>query len=133
MVRRSRNPRPGGAALRENDRTDAQKLDDMRAALLRIETVTEGLDREEFLANTTVQEAVAFRIMALGDAAGRISKRTQNANPNVNWRRISSFRNNPAHEYYDFKPESLWEFIHDVLPNLESKLRKVKPAPQATR
>jgi uncharacterized protein with HEPN domain len=132
VVRRPRNPRPGGAALRENVRTDAQKLDDMRASILRIATVTDGLDRDEFLADTTAQESVAFRIMALGDAAGNISKRTQNANPNINWRRIASFRNNPAHEYYDFKPEHVWEFIQNVLPNLESKLRKVKPAPRDT-
>jgi uncharacterized protein with HEPN domain len=117
--------------VKESERTDAQKLDDMRAAILRIETLTEDLDRSQFLSDTTVQEAVAFRIMALGDAAGRISKRTQNANPNVNWKRISTFRYNPAHEYYDFKPESLWEFVQDVLPGLERKLRKVKPAPKS--
>ena len=62
-------------------------------------------------------------------AVGRVSRRTQNANPNVNWQRIASFRNNPAHEYYEFKPENLWEFVQDVLPNLETKLRKVRVAP----
>jgi len=118
--------------LKRKERTDAQKLDDMRAALLRIETLTGELDHDEFLANTTVQEAAAFRIMALGDAAGDVSRRTQNANPSINWRRVSSFRNNPAHEYYDFKPENLWKFIQDVLPHLESKLRKVRPAPEST-
>jgi uncharacterized protein with HEPN domain len=115
--------------VKESERSDARKLDDMRLAIHRIETLTEDLDRGQFLSDITVQEAVAFRIMALGDSAGNISKRTQNANPNLNWKRISSFRHNPAHEYYDFKPESLWEFVQDVLPGLERKLRKVKPAP----
>ncbi|MGA8276500.1 MAG: HepT-like ribonuclease domain-containing protein [Thermoplasmata archaeon] len=115
--------------MKEDRRTDAQRLEDTRTALLRIATLTDELDRDEFLANTTVQEAVAFRIMEVGDAVGRVSRRTQNANPNVNWQRIASFRNNPAHEYYEFKPENLWEFVQDVLPNLETKLRKVRVAP----
>jgi uncharacterized protein with HEPN domain len=118
--------------VKESDRTDAQKLDDMRAAILRLNTLTDGMDQKEFLANITIQEAVAFRIMALGDAAGGVSKRTQNANTNINWRRISSFRINPAHGFYDFKPENLWEFIHDILPDLEKKLRKIRPAPEIT-
>ncbi|HLY76296.1 MAG TPA: HepT-like ribonuclease domain-containing protein [Thermoplasmata archaeon] len=119
--------------MKESDRTDAQKLDDMRASILRIETLTEDLDRSQFLADITVQEAVAFRVMAIGDAAGSISKRTQNATPHVDWKRISSFRYNPAHEYHDFRPENLWVFVQDVLPGLERKLRKVKPAPASAR
>jgi uncharacterized protein with HEPN domain len=132
MVRRSRDSRSGGAGVTESDRTDSQKLDDMRASILRLKSMTDSMRREEFLANTTVQEATAFRIMALGDAAGGVSKRTQNANTNIQWKRVSSFRHTPAHEYYDFTPENLWEFIQVVLPDLERKLRKIRPAREST-
>jgi uncharacterized protein with HEPN domain len=75
---------------------------------------------------------VAFRIMTLGGAAGTVSNRVREANPITKWGRTRSLRDHPAHEYYDFRPENLWEFVQDVLPNLESKLRKVKPATEST-
>jgi uncharacterized protein with HEPN domain len=40
-----------------------------------------------------------------------------------------SIRHHPAYEYFDFKPERLWEFVQEVLPGLERKLRKVELAP----
>lgn len=114
--------------MKEAARTDAQRLEDMRDALRRIARFTEGVSRSEFLGNSTLQDAVAFRIMALGEAAGRVSKRTRNANPKINWQRLSNFRNEPAHEYYALRPEHIWDFIHAALPELESRLHKVKPA-----
>jgi uncharacterized protein with HEPN domain len=118
--------------MKAGERTDAQRLEDMRDAFRRIANLTDGISEEQFLANTTIQDAVAFRIMALGDAAGRISMRTKNANTNVNWKRLSGFRNEPAHEYYALKPGRLWEFARDELPILERKVRKVRPAPEGT-
>ena len=108
-------------------RTDAQRLEDMQDALRRIRGLTEGASKSQFFDDSRTQDAVSFRIMALGEAAGRISKRTRNANPNVNWSRLSKFRNEPAHPYFALQPARLWEFIQDDLPNLEAKLRKVRP------
>ena len=111
-------------------RTDAQRLEDMQDALRRIAALTEGMSRAQFFNDARTQDAVAFRIMALGEAAGRISKRSWNANPTVNWRRLSSFRNEPAHEYFSLKPDRLWEFLQNELPKLESKIRRVRAAPE---
>jgi uncharacterized protein with HEPN domain len=103
----------------------------MQDALRRIAALTEGMSRAEFVQDPKTQDAVAFRIMALGEAAGRISQRSRNASPKVNWRRLSSFRKEPAHEYFALKPDRLWEFVHDELPALASKIRKVRAAPES--
>ena len=114
--------------MKEHPRTDAQRLGDMRNAIQRISALTGGLHQTGFLTDRTVQEAVAFNIMALGEAAGGISKRTQHAHPVFDWRRLGALRQSPAHEYCDLKPEYLWDFVRDVLPTLETRLRKVRPA-----
>lgn len=103
----------------------------MMDALRHLVQDTEGASKDQFYQDGKTQRAVATSIMQLGDAAGKISRRTQNANPSVNWRRVMSFRYEPAHEYYSLKPERLWEFIHDDLPKLASKLHKIRPAPES--
>ena len=126
-----RDPGPGSATVKGGERTDAQRLEDMQDALRRLAGLTEGMSKVQFLGDPRTQDAVAFRIMALGEAAGRISKRTRNANPKVNWRRLSGFRNEPAHEYFALPPGRLWDFVQDELPNLASKIRKVRGAPES--
>ncbi len=118
--------------MKEEGRADAQRLQDIMDALRHIEQDTEGMSEEEFYKDEKTQRAVATSIMQLGDAAGRISKRTQNANPNVNWRRVSRFRYEPAHEYYALKPERLWEFTQDDVGTIARKIHKVRPAPEST-
>ena len=128
MVRGAGDPGPGGFSLKEGERSDANRLDDMRDAVRRIARFIEAVSITEFQDDPTLQDAVAFRIMALGEAAGRVSKRTRNANPKVDWKKLSSFRNEPAHEYYALQPERLWQFAHDTIPLLERQLRTIRSA-----
>jgi len=116
--------------VKETARSDAERLDDMRDSLRRIAEIMHGLTREQFIQDLTAQDAVSFRIMALGEAAGRLSNRTRNAHPTVPWNRISDFRHQPAHAYFELQPSRIWEFVQDDLSGLETKLRKIRAAPQ---
>jgi len=115
--------------VKEAARSDAERLDDMRESLRRIEEIVHGLTKEQFFQNLTAQDAVSFRIMALGEAAGRMSNRTRNAHLAVPWKRISDFRHQPAHAYFELQPSRIWEFVQGDLSRLETKLRKIRAAP----
>jgi uncharacterized protein with HEPN domain len=118
--------------LTTEKRRDAQRLEDMLKAVRDIEQETADLTRDQYASNATLQKAVAYDIMILGDAAAKMSQRTQKANTFVNWKALADYRNaadGPAHGYYDIDLAGTWEFVRDRVPELATKLRKVKVAP----
>ena len=116
-------------------RRDAQRLEDMLKAVREIGQEVGERTRAAYEADQTVQKAVTYDIMILGDAASRVSRRTQKANPLVPWRELADYRNKdgsgPAHGYLGFDLTGTWKFV-EGLPQLERRLRKVKPAPEST-
>lgn len=74
-----------------------EMLEEMRWAVEHIENELLGLDREGFEKNESKQASVTFFIMALGDAAGDVSRRTKNAHPDIPWADLAGRRYRPAH------------------------------------
>lgn len=108
------------AALRDRRRIDdiIQHVTSIRAEL--------RVGREEFQADDRAQKVVAYDLMIVGEAAGKISKRTQGANPKVPWRDLVEYRNDLIHDYQTLDVDATWIFVRDVLPGLERRLRSAK-------
>jgi len=115
-------------------RRDAQRIDDMLNAIREIEEEVGSLGRAEYEKDRTVQKAVTFDIMVLGDAASRVSQRTKKANPAVPWAELARYRNaeetGPAHGYFGFDLAGTWTFVRETVPDLGRKLRRVRVAPE---
>lgn len=115
-------------------RRDLQRIEDMRKAISEILEEAGNLNRNEYIQNRTLQKAVTYDIMIIGDAASRISRRTKTANPAVPWDSLARYRSDeksgPAHAYFEFDLPGTWEFVRDLVPELSKKLRKVKVAPE---
>ena len=94
------------------------KLRDIRDLLRR--------GREVFEHDPVVQKAVAYDLMILGEAAGRVSQRTQKANPAVPWSALAAYRNELIHEYGNLALEDTWAFVQRDLRRIEQRLSKVR-------
>jgi uncharacterized protein with HEPN domain len=114
-------------------RRDSQRVEDMLKAVREMREEVRGMGRAEYAQNRTLQKAVTYDIMILGDAASRISQRTKKSNPSVPWAQLAAYRSNeehgPAHAYFEFDLAETWPFVRDTLPDLARKLRRVKIAP----
>ena len=54
-----------------------------------IERNTHNLTKDEFLTNTTVQDAVVRRLEIIGEAAKNLPKSFVNKHSNIEWRKIA--------------------------------------------
>jgi len=64
----------------------------------RVEEYTcQGL--EQFLSDKKTQDAVLRNLQILAESTQRISPELKTANPEINWRGISGFRNVLVHDY----------------------------------
>src|SRR5579862_3497286 len=89
----------------------------------RIEQQTAGLTREQFLENLDVQDATAYRLLAIGEAARDLAEELTSRYPEIPWRQILGMRNILAHEYFTRESEIIWETIKGGLPELAAVCR----------
>jgi uncharacterized protein with HEPN domain len=111
---------------------DAEMLEEMRWAVEHIEFELDEVNRVAFEKNVSKQASIAFFIMALGDAAGNVSRRTKNAHPEIPWDDLAGRRYRPAHRARDYLSQDAaetWRFLKDRMPKLARQLRGVRPAP----
>jgi uncharacterized protein with HEPN domain len=94
----------------------------MLEALERIRGFSAG-SRASFLSDTKTQEAVAYELLKLGEAAARVSKAFRREHSEFPWARLTELRNEIVHEYFRVDPDNLWEFVEAELDSVERKLR----------
>jgi uncharacterized protein with HEPN domain len=83
----------------------------------RIEQYTaEG--KEIFLHDSKTQDAVLRNLHTLAEATRRISPATKAAQTEVDWEKISGFRNVLVHDYLGVNLIRVWEVVEHHLPEL---------------
>jgi len=88
-----------------------------------IERQTAGLTREAFLVDADVQDATAYRLLAIGEAAKYLDDELKSRHPHIPWRQILGMRNILAHEYFTRESEIIWETLTAGLPELAAVCR----------
>lgn len=100
---------------------DAAPIDsllDILELIERIERQTGGLSREAFLEDADVQDATAYRLLAIGEAAKALDDDLRSRYSHIPWRQILGMRNILAHEYFTRESEIIWETLEAGLPEL---------------
>jgi uncharacterized protein with HEPN domain len=87
------------------------------------------IGHEAFSHDRNTQKVVAYDLMILGEAASKVSQRTQKRNPHVPWTELATYRNELIHEYGRLALEETWEFAQRDLRTLERALAKVRVVP----
>ena len=89
----------------------------------RIRRSLEGTAKNEFLsfANSVVQDAVAYRLVVIGEAAASLLAKHPEfclAHPEVPWKGARAMRNFVVHAYMDIDMERVWETASVSIPKL---------------
>ncbi|EQD59368.1 protein containing DUF86 [mine drainage metagenome] len=111
--------------MSEDEARDERRVDDMLGTLRDIREHLR-LGREVFFRDKDMQKVVAYDLLILGEAANKVSKRVQKANPGIPWTDLVEYRNDLIHEYQTLDLEGTWEFAQKTLPSLERRLRRTR-------
>ena len=108
-------------------RRDLDRLADMRAALADIRELT-AAGRETFETDRSAQQAVAYNLAVLGEAARALSPELHERHPQMPWRDVIAQRNVVVHEYHRLDLESLWATATVDVPQLDDQLADIERA-----
>lgn len=97
-------------------------LEDILQAVRKIERYTQGLSVKRLRQNTLVIDAVTRNLEIIGEAAKHIPAAVKKKYPDIEWRKISGFRNILAHEYFGVDKDVLLDIIVNKLPKLKKEI-----------
>ena len=75
--------------------------------------------REAFLGDEKTQDAVVRNLQILAESTQRLSSTTKSEYPEIDWRRISRFRNVVVHDYRTLNYDRIWSVVASYLEPLE--------------
>jgi uncharacterized protein with HEPN domain len=104
------------------------RIEDIVAAIERVERYTAGMSLAAFEADEKTVEAVAYCFIVIGEAARHVPDDIAAANPDVPWAEMRAMRNIAVHEYFGVTLETLWKTSRDDLPPLVERLRALLAA-----
>lgn len=96
---------------------------DIMELIGRIERQTTAMSREAFMSESDVQDATAYRLLAIGEASKDLGDALKARHPHIPWRQILGMRNILAHEYFVRESAILWETVKVGLPELATACR----------
>ncbi len=79
---------------------------------------TEGRSRGDLGKDRMLALSLVKLIEIVGEAASRVSPKTQAAHPEIPWPDIVGMRNRLIHAYYDIDLDRVWDTVIDDLPPL---------------
>jgi uncharacterized protein with HEPN domain len=97
-------------------------VEDMLAAIRKIERYTSGMDKDLFRGDEKTVDAVVRNLEILGEATRQMPEDFTAQHPEVPWRQIAGLRNRIVHDYIGLDLEIIWEVIQHDLPQLLSRL-----------
>src|SRR5438270_13946757 len=103
-------------------RVESVYLSDMLTYARRTLERARGLSREQFIQNESIQDAVAYNIMVIGEAATKVSAETEAAHPQIPWVDVKNMRHRIVHGYMSLDYEKLWGVVADEIPLLIEQL-----------
>lgn len=99
-------------------------LADILDNLERIKGYTAGMDREQFMDNGLVRDAVERCLERLCEAAHRLGADASKLMPGQPWGDIRGMGNRLRHAYDRISLDVLWNTVRDRLPALEADTRQ---------
>lgn len=83
------------------------RIEDILAAVERVQRYTARMDLASFLADEKTVDAVSFCFGVIGEAARHIPEDVVAANPDLPWPEMRAMRNVVVHEYFGVTQETL--------------------------
>jgi uncharacterized protein with HEPN domain len=93
------------------------RVADMVGAAETAMSLTNGLEKAEFLADRTLVDAAIKNVSVLGEAATHIPDEVVQRWPDVPWRMMRDMRNLIIHECFGVNPDIVWGTINETCPS----------------
>jgi uncharacterized protein with HEPN domain len=97
----------------------------IRESLEKIETYLRGHEREAFMSSSLIQDAVLRNLQTLAESTQRLPQTWKERHQEVDWKKISGFRNVLTHDYLGIDLARVWNILERDLPGLKRTIEEM--------
>ncbi len=91
----------------------------------RLESYIQGANKEKFMKESIIQDAIIRKIEVIGEASKFISKETKEKNKDIPWKDIAGMRDKLIHAYFGVDLDAVWETVKKDIPVLKKEISKL--------
>lgn len=103
-------------------------IEDIIAAVEKIEKYTAGMSKEDLIRNELVQDAVVRNLEVIGEAVKKIPDDVRSGYEDIPWRKIAGLRDILIHEYFGINMNIIWDVIENKLNPLKAAVVELHEA-----
>lgn len=100
-------------------------LEDILESAKKIISYTDGLNYEQFIADSKTIDAVVRNFEIVGEAANKLPDEIKERNAEIDWFKIRGLRNRIIHNYFGINYKIIWATIEDYIPELISQIELI--------
>lgn len=93
--------------------------------LERIKRIEEDIaaGRDSFMNSHTIQDAILRNLQTLAESCQRLSEQFKQSHSEVEWKKLSAFRNVLVHDYLGIDLNQIWVVVTRDVPELKIKIK----------
>jgi uncharacterized protein with HEPN domain len=97
----------------------------IKECIERIELYIGNTGKSEFLESTIIQDAVIRNLQVLAESSQRLSDEAKESREDIDWYKISGFRNILVHDYLGLDLDTVWNIVVNELPSLKKAVKEM--------
>ena len=97
-------------------------LEHISECISKIILYTKGLNENDFLNNSLVQDAEIRNFEIIGEATKQLDKTFRSKYPDIEWKKIAGMRDKLIHDYIGVDLWAVWAVVEDIVPHLEHQI-----------
>lgn len=90
-----------------------------------LKTHTEGLTRDKFINDETLQRAFVRSIEIIGEATKKLPDELKQNYPNIEWKAIAGMRDKLIHDYFGIDYDIVWDVVINKIPQLHKVIQQI--------
>jgi len=97
----------------------------IKECIERIESYIGNADKRKFLNSTLLQDAVIRNLQVLAESTQRLSDEAKDRRQDIDWYKISGFRNILVHDYLGLDLDTVWNIVVNEMPVLKRAVEEM--------
>lgn len=100
-------------------------LTHIQECISKIKQYTQGINENEFLNNSLVQDAVIRNLEIIGEATKHLNQDFRTKHPQVAWKKVAGMRDKLIHDYIGVDLWAVWGVVDKVIPDFEKQISAI--------